>query len=118
MGCVPNRPKLYNNGMVKRNGRINIEKKIEEVLINKSKINKVSNNSWMKIIDFLSYSDLKEVGKTTKYFNSMCKQYQILTKFFKKKEFFHSKPNQKNIKKISSFSNINISFCSTSDEKE
>ena len=31
MGCVPNRPKLYNNGMVKRNGRINFEKKIEEV---------------------------------------------------------------------------------------
>lgn len=73
----------------------------------------------MKIIDFLNYSDLKEVGKTTKFFNSMCKQYQILTKFVKiKKEFFHSKPNQKNIKKISSFSNINISFCSTSDEKE
>lgn len=48
----------------------------------------------MKIIDFLSYSDLKEVGKTTKYFNSMCKQYQILTKFFKKKEFFHSKPKK------------------------
>lgn len=41
MGCVPNvpnRPKLYNNGMVKRNGKINIQKKIEEVLINKSKL--------------------------------------------------------------------------------
>ena len=48
--------------------------------------NKLTPNLWKKIIDFLSYQDLKEVGKTNRKFNKICKNGNILIKFFQKKD--------------------------------
>ena len=39
---------------------------------------------WVKIIDFLSYKDLKEVGKINRNFNRLVKTNNVLVKFFKK----------------------------------
>ena len=82
MGCGINRtvmPKVYRvdnnkNQNSKRGGHKNKEYK-----------NLISQNSWINVLDFLNYSDLKEVGKANKLFNYLVKQNQILVKFFKKK---------------------------------
>ena len=48
--------------------------------------NKLTPNLWTKVIDFLQFQDLKEVGKTNRKFNKICKKGNILIKFFKKKD--------------------------------
>ena len=40
---------------------------------------------WVKVIDFLSYNELKEVGKVNRKFNMLVKNNNVLVKFFKKK---------------------------------
>ncbi len=44
----------------------------------------ISKMLWVKIIDFLSYKDLKEVGKINRSFNRLVKTNNVLVKFFKK----------------------------------
>ena len=53
---------------------------------NESYNNKLTPNLWTKVIDFLQFQDLKEVGKTNRKFNKICKKGNILIKFFKKKD--------------------------------
>ena len=53
-------------------------------------IDKITNNKWLKILDFLSYNDLKEVGKLNKFFNNNVKNKDILLKFFQKRKSLHS----------------------------
>jgi hypothetical protein len=57
--------------------------------------NLISHKSWLNILDFLSYNEIKEIGKTNKLFNFLVKQNKILVKFFKKKN------NLKNTKSCS-----------------
>lgn len=40
---------------------------------------------WVKIIDYLSFNEIKEIGKINKTFNRVVKQNEILIKFFKKR---------------------------------
>lgn len=61
--------------------------------IKKKTTGKVSQLSWLNIIDYLNYTDIKEVGKTNKMFNYLVRQNRVLIKFFKRK-----KTNRKNIK--------------------
>ena len=61
--------------------------------IKKKSTGKVSQLSWLNIIDYLNYTDIKEVGKTNKMFNYLVRQNRVLIKFFKRK-----KTNRKNIK--------------------
>ena len=53
-------------------------------------IDKITNNKWLKILDFLSYNDLKEVGKVNKFFNNNVKNKDILLKFFQKRKSLYS----------------------------
>ena len=46
--------------------------------------NRITFNLWKKVIDFLPFQDLKEVGKINRKFNIICKNENILVKFFKK----------------------------------
>ena len=46
---------------------------------------RVSLKLWIKIIDFLDFNELKEIGKINKTFKRVCKQNEILIKFFKKR---------------------------------
>ena len=57
--------------------------------------NLISQKSWLNILDFLSYNEIKEIGKTNKLFNCLARQNQILVKFFKNKN------NLKNTKNCS-----------------
>ncbi len=81
MGCGINRttmPKVYcvdNKNTISKRGEYN----------SKEYKSLISQNSWINILDFLNYSDLKEVGKTNKLFNYLVKQNTILVKFFKNK---------------------------------
>jgi RIO-like serine/threonine protein kinase len=52
---------------------------------NRLKLNKISKNNWLKIIDYLQYQELKEVAKTNRLLNYLSKDDKILIKFFKKK---------------------------------
>lgn len=45
----------------------------------------VSQSSWLNIIDYLNFIDIKEVGKTNRMFNYLVRQNQVLVKFFKRK---------------------------------
>ena len=78
MGCGNAMPKLIrvdNKSNISNRGEYN----------NKEYKSLISQNSWINVLDFLNYSDLKEVGKTNKLFNYLVKQNKILVKFFKKK---------------------------------
>lgn len=94
---------------------------------NKKFFNKIHQFNWTKIVDYLNFQELKEVGKTTKMLNSLVKQHEILTKFFKKKEeCIYSNTQDVSLTKLQSFSMLantednsinsddNDSFCSTS----
>ena len=89
---------------------------------NKSKnvINRITTSSWEHIVGYLSYSELRELGKTTKYFNFMSKDHKILIKFFQRKGTPHKKSDIKVFRKLSSFTvnNNYTSMYTTSDEKE
>ncbi len=47
--------------------------------------NLITKMLWVKVIDFLSYNELKEVGKVNRKFNMLVKNNEVLVKFFKKK---------------------------------
>jgi hypothetical protein len=65
--------------------------------------------NWKKILDFLSYQDLKEVGKVNKKLNSLVKSNEILLKFFKNKEDDIS--YNKSFDSFSQLKKSNYSFC-------
>ena len=81
MGCGINRNKMTKVYCVDNQNRIS---KRGEYNSKESK-SLIYQNSWINILDFLNYSDLKEVGKTNKLFNYLVKQNKILVKFFKNK---------------------------------
>ncbi len=62
---------------------------------------------WVKIIDYLSFNEIKEIGKINKTFNRVVKQNEILIKFFKKR---NSDYKQNNINFIKSNTYNFISF--------
>ena len=100
MGCFPSNLKTkdkrkmylknkslntFNLSMYKNTQTSN---KKEQLSIKQSKnlINKLSQNKWTNIMDFLTYNELKETGKVCRYFHNICIKKEILTKFFKKRE--------------------------------
>ena len=48
-------------------------------------INKIFINNWLRILNFFQYQDLKEIGKTNRFFNRLSKDNRILIKFFQKR---------------------------------
>ena len=56
---------------------------------------------WIKILNFLSFNELKEAGKVNKFFNQNVKRKEILVKFFKKRDNeiieYNDKKNIENI---------------------
>ncbi len=69
---------------------VNILKKLSKVTVEtinneRKKIDKITKKNWLRIIDFLQYKELKEVGKINRLFNYLSKDDKILIKFFKKK---------------------------------
>ena len=85
MGCGINkttRPKIVANCSSSNNKK---KSKFIPVISKKTYKNKITCKSWLNILDFLSYNEIKEIGKTSKLFNYLVKQDAILIKFFKNK---------------------------------
>lgn len=114
MGCVQNKSQITKSYLISKN--IYLFRKTPQIYINKivsnSKVSRISSSSWEHIVHYLNYAEVKELGKTSKFFNGMCKKHKILVKFFKKKisndsrNFSHSLP----IEKISTFSAKNFNL--------
>lgn len=66
-------------------------------LIVDNKIEKISLQMWINILNYLTFNELKETGKVNKFFN----QKEILVKFFKKRDNeiieYNDKKNIENI---------------------
>ena len=97
---------LSSTGAWKKNHRFSIEynsiRKHKFPLQNQY-LNSITNMLWVKVIDFLSYNELKEVGKINRKFNKLVKTNNVLVKFFKKKNSIYSK----NVNKSVSFDTFN-----------
>ena len=90
---------LSSTGAWKKNNRFSIELD----LIQKSKfslknqyLNSITNILWLKVIDYLSYKELKEIGKINRKFNKLVKNNNVLLKFFKKINSIYSRNINKN----------------------
>ena len=57
----------------------------KEIVLPKKKAVRISRQSWINILDYLYFKDLKEIGKVNRQLNSLSKSSEILLKFFKKK---------------------------------
>lgn len=77
---------------------------------NRLKLNKISKNNWLKIIDYLQYQELKEVAKTNRMLNYLSKDDKILIKFFQKKNdnIYYKTPKSINTSFIDNTSVQNI----------
>ena len=110
MGCIQKGKPIITLSKVKRNIR-KITINNSPLLIKKRNfIQKLTPQNWLKIIQFISYKDLKELGKVNRMFNHYVKQKEILVKFFRKckSECTEESPNQKhNIKNYSEIPNPN-----------
>ena len=69
-------------------------------IIVEKKIQKISFRMWIKILNFLSFNELKETGKVNKFYNNIVKRKEILIKFFKKRDDEIIERNTKNIENI------------------
>ena len=68
----------------------------------------ITQRSWLNVLDYLNYSELKEVGRTSRLFNYLLRQNKILIKFFKKKNNGYQNRNYNKI--IESFSVLQKNF--------
>jgi hypothetical protein len=93
MGCVQNNKKIkieINPEFTKKSpSKLTESDNIDYETINNKYLrnmsHRVSLKLWIKIIDFLDFNELKEIGKINKTFKRVCKQNEILIKFFKKR---------------------------------
>ena len=93
MGCVQCNKKIIievqSDNIIDSPSRITESNYIDfEEINNKYKKNmsrRLTLALWVKIIDYLSFNEIKEIGKINKTFNRVVKQNEILIKFFKKR---------------------------------
>lgn len=87
MGCgVSGRKKIGVKTSIESDAKY---KKIKsESTKGKNYVNDINEKAWKNIISFMSFCDLKEVGKVNKLFNLLSKQDDILIKFFKNRNRF------------------------------
>ena len=114
MGCVQKGKPVISLSKVKRINRpsFGIAINNSNLGIIKNKCNqKLTSQNWLKILQFMSYKDLKEVGKVNRMFNHYVKQKEILVKFFRRVHSEYTEESSKqiqNIKKYSEIPNQNI----------
>ena len=114
MGCVQKGKPIISLSKVKRIKRpsFGITINNSNLGIIKNKCNqKLTPQNWLKILQFMSYKDLKELGKVNRMFNHYVKQKEILVKFFRRVHSEYTEESSKqiqNIKKYSEIPNQNI----------
>ena len=50
----------------------------------------ISDDNWLKIFHFLSFTELKEVGRTNKYFNRLSRDDKLFIKFFRNNNYIYN----------------------------
>lgn len=89
MGCgLAQSKKIQVNPLIKElspSQVYNIHKFPQFYYAHRSLMLKLNSNSLLNIIDYMSFVELKEIGKINRLFNYLAKQNTILIKFFKKK---------------------------------
>ena len=87
MGCVSSPAKITIVSKI-INNKVNHKpnKSASQTTRTQHRICKISSNNWINILDYLSFTDLKESGKVCKKFNIISKKHQILIKFFQNKK--------------------------------
>lgn len=60
--------------------------KYRKLFLSKILCSKISESNWSKVIDYLNFKELTEVGKINKFFNYLARQDRVLVKFFSKKQ--------------------------------
>ena len=58
-------------------------------LFYKNKSHKLTKKLWIRVLSFLNFNEIKEIGKVNRIFNFTVKQKDILIKFFKKENLFY-----------------------------
>ena len=102
MGCIQKRNAIsitkkktcqlnsinYKNNSYNRKDKYSTNCNSEKLLnyFEKNKAEKLTNQLWINVLDFLNYNELKETGKVNRMFNQNVKQKELLIKFFKKRE--------------------------------
>ena len=74
-------------------------------------MHKISSKNWLRILNFLQYKELKEVGKINRQLNFLSKDNRILIKFFQKKEdeyLIYSFENQNNTQILDNFDKSSV----------
>ena len=90
---------LSSTGAWKKNNRFSIELDLiqkRKFSLKNQYLNSITNILWLKVIDYLSYKELKEVGKINRKFNKLVKNNNVLLKFFKKINSIYSRNINKN----------------------
>lgn len=59
----------------------------------KQPLKHISKSNWLHILDYLHFSELREISKVNKQFNQQVKTTKILIKFFKKKKYSNDNIN-------------------------
>lgn len=121
MGCVQNKSQITKSYLISKN--IYLYRKSPQKYINRivdiSKVSRISSSSWEHVVHYLNYAEVKELGKTSKFFNVMCKKHKILVNFFKKKSNSNYQSKTLPIEKISTFSaqqNLTSFYYTSNDE--
>ena len=99
---------LSSTGAWKKNNRFSIELDLiqrHKFSLKNQYLNSITNILWLKVIDYLSYKELKEVGKINRKFNKLVKNNNVLLKFFKKINSIYSRNINKN-QYLNSITNI------------
>ena len=90
---------LSSTGAWKKNNLFSIELDLiqrHKFSLKNQYLNSITNILWLKVIDYLSYKELKEVGKINRKFNKLVKNNNVLLKFFKKINSIYSRNINKN----------------------
>ena len=95
MGCVQKEKPIVLSSKVKKRENLYITITPPEIIPKNKIINKISQNNWLKILNYLSFSDLKELGKVNRIFNSYVKHKEILVKFFRRTKSISSDNSNK-----------------------
>jgi hypothetical protein len=90
MGCIQKEKSILLISKIKKKDNLDL-KYMSPYIIPKNKIiDKITQKNWFQILNFLSFSDLKELGKVNRIFNHYVKQKEILVKFFRRTKSIHT----------------------------
>ena len=84
MGCIQKEKSILLISKIKKKDNLDLKYMSPNIIPKNKIIDKITQKNWFQILNFLSFSDLKELGKVNRIFNYYVKQKEILVKFFRR----------------------------------